>query len=118
MKDLNTKTNELALYVPEFIPYYWDIKKQYSLSHMHTLLYGFMRFFTKANKRSFFPKSEQLAILLECTKETIDNMMSDLRKLKLISSQQKRRSGGGTIRFATVKIPRLKAMSPHVPGEV
>lgn len=93
------KANASLIFTPEFIPYRVNIKKRFGLTHIETLLYGFIRFYKTDNSIRFYFTSEQLGEVLDCAEKTIDNAISALKKKGLIQTSQKRKADGGTMRF-------------------
>lgn len=93
------KENESHIFTPEFIPYYPDIAIRFGLSHMETLIYGFIRFYMKNASKRFYFTNEQLASIMSCSPNTINISISNITKKGLIVKGHRIKSGGGTIRF-------------------
>lgn len=92
-------SNAKLVFSPEFIPYRMSIKKSFELSHVETLLYGFIRFYKGTSSNRFYFTNEQLAEILDCSEPTIENSMSNLVKKGIVSTSHKIKAGGGKIRF-------------------
>jgi len=100
------KENESHIFTPEFIPYYPDIAIRFGLSHMETLIYGFIRFYMKNASKRFYFTNEQLASIMNCSSNTINISISNLTKKGLIVKGHRIKGGGGTIRFISkVEVP-------------
>lgn len=89
------------VFSPEFIPFYFDVKKKYNLTYTATILYGFIRFYRINQKtgRRFYFTNEQLSEIMDCSVESIKRAVKQLKDTGLIVTKRKMRSGGGTIRF-------------------
>lgn len=93
------KANAKLVFSPEFIPYRINIKKEFELSHLETLLYGFIRFYKTAGSGRFYFSNEQLAEILDCSPQSISVSISNLSKKKLLDCGYKVKANGGKIRF-------------------
>lgn len=111
------KANAQAVFSPEFIPYYPEIAKEFELNATETVVYGFIRFYMSTGKmKRFYFTSQQLAEIVNTTAGRIDNILSKLKRLELIKTSRKVRSGGGTIRFVEVFRPHPGVRSNLTPA--
>ena len=78
-QNIINKANSELVFTPEFIPYYIDVKQKYQLSHIETLLYGFIRFYMARGNKRFYFTNEQLGVVLDCGASTINNSMRTLK---------------------------------------
>jgi hypothetical protein len=105
------KANAALVFMPEFIPYYPDIAIHFKLTHLQTLLYGFIRFYLKIptlhGVKRFFYTNEQLSILFNTTAGTIANNIKVLKDKGVISASYRVNSKGGTTRFITGVVKNL-----------
>ena len=93
--------NAKLVFSPEHIPFFPDVKRDFNLTFLETLLYGFIRFY-RGNKKTgakFYFTNEQLAKILSCSVKTIKRSVKILKDKKLIKTKIHTRVGGGTIRF-------------------
>lgn len=90
------------VYLPEFVPYYPKIAKENGLSYLEGLLYGFIRFFTKATDKDFYFSNRQLAELFDRKERIISHSINKLIKSGLIISHYEIKAGGGKMRFLKV----------------
>jgi hypothetical protein len=91
--------NAKKVFLPEFIPYYPAIKKQFDLSDIETLLYGFIRFYLANSSDRFYFTNEQLANLFSVSTKTISLAIGSLNDKEIIKTGYRIKSGGGQIRF-------------------
>lgn len=87
------------LFTPKFIPFYPHIQKQYDLTAIETLLFGFVDFYLSSASDKFYFGNEKLANMLGVSKNTITTAVGVLVEVGLISVYQERTINGGTIRF-------------------
>jgi predicted transcriptional regulator len=95
------RENAKLVFSPEFIPYYPEVQKTYDLSHIETILYGFIRFYLANGKGKFYFGNEGLARILRTSPATINNSIRKLSSVNLIEKSKKISASGGTIRFIT-----------------
>ena len=79
---------EKNIYSPEFIPVYLYEVQKYDLKPLQSIVYGFIRFYTKQWQHFFF-KSAQLWKILWTTEWTINNTIAQLEKKWLIKRHTK-----------------------------
>ena len=90
---------EENVFAPKFIPLYWEIQEEYSLTIVETALFGFVEFYlNKANEKFYFT-NQQLAKILHTTPKTISRSFSTLIEKNLILADYKIKQDGGKIRF-------------------
>lgn len=82
--------NNKNIYSPEFIPYYISDVNKLWLSPLEWLCYWFIRFYCTKNK--FFFSSEDFSSILQTSTGTIDNIISRLVKIWIITTKTKRHS--------------------------
>ena len=87
------------LFSPKFIPFYPHIQRQYHLTAIETLLFGFVDFYLSSASDKFYFGNEKLAKMLGVSKNTITTAVGVLIEVGLISVYQERTINGGTIRF-------------------
>lgn len=95
------KAHAKILFTPEFIPFYMDVQKQYGLSMIETLLYGFVRFFLNNSGKKFFFSDEQISEILNCSMKTTSKAIKKLRDEGIIQTSYRMRAGGGRVRFVS-----------------
>jgi len=102
-ENLINKENAEAIFSPEFIPFYTDIKKEFGLSYAETIIYGFIRYYMwlKKVKGRFYFTNQHIAEMLDCSSNLVNIAINKLSQLKLIEKSHKIKAGGGTIRFVT-----------------
>lgn len=93
------ESNARLVFLPEFIPYYPQIRSQYDLSDIETLIYGFIRFYLTNSSDRFYFTNEQLAELFNKGTVTISQSVKALSEKGLIKTGYKIKAGGGQIRF-------------------
>lgn len=93
------KENAKAVFSPKFIPFYPSIKKEYELTEVQTLLFGFIDFYVSNNSNRFYFINEQIAEILDCSERTITRSIKTLEEKGLIKTNRKIMAGGGQIRF-------------------
>jgi hypothetical protein len=95
---------EQLIFKPEFIPFYPAIQEKYDLTDKETILYGFVRFFTKRESdRKFYFTNEQLAGILNLSeKSRVSRIVQGLSSKGLIEVEKKMRANGGLVRFLSV----------------
>lgn len=106
-EEIQQETAKLV-FTPEFIPYYIDIKKEFSLSHTATLVYGFIRFYLKSSSHKFYFTNNQMAEIIGVNDTHVSEAVTELKKKELISVSYKMKSGGGKVRFITWVYGRLR----------
>lgn len=111
------KETAKILFSPEFVPYYLGIATKYDLTPTETLVYGFIRFYLGSGKtKRFYFSSEQLGEMLDCSEGAINNAISKLKICGVIKTTQRRKSGGGTIRFISFnELTPHQIRSPKIP---
>lgn len=75
---------EKNLFMPEYIPYFLDKVKKHKLSTSETILYGFVRFYTKFGKKHFFWTNIQISQILWLSNSSIKRALQGLEEKKLI----------------------------------
>lgn len=93
------KSNASLIFSPEFIPYRIDIKRKFNLTHIETLLYGFIRFYKSAGNSRFYFTNEQLSEILDTSMSTINNSVRTLKDKELIDIGHRIKANGGIVRF-------------------
>jgi predicted transcriptional regulator len=96
---LIAKSNSKKVFSPEFIPFRKDIMDKYGLTHIETILYGFIRFYTTNSSDRFYFTNEQLGSVVGCSGDTAGRSVSTLIKVGLIVAKRRVKAGGGQIRF-------------------
>lgn len=92
--------NASLVFAPEFIPFYPNVQKEYTLTDTQTKIYGFIRFFmsNQPGKRFYF-SDKQIGEVANCNPDTAGRSISVLKQCGLISVSWKIKAGGGKIRF-------------------
>lgn len=98
--------NAKLIFSPEFVPFYFDVQKEYGFSYLTTLIYGFIRFYKVSSSTRFYFTNEQVAQIFECSESSASNSITDLEKAGLIETSRKVKANGGQVRFVT-KVFRL-----------
>ena len=98
------------IYKPEFIPLYLNVMDEYGLTQSQGALYWFIRFYTQKNQ--FYFNSEDIWTILNTSPWTVDNMVSKLKQLKLITTIT-HRYVNWTWGFASSRIIKLCPISLH-----
>lgn len=93
--------NASLVFSPAHIQYYPAIKREYSLTHVETLLYGFIAYYMGNGNRRFYFTNEQLAQVIDCSERTIKASIKALSDKGMIQLSYRIKAGGGTIRFVT-----------------
>lgn len=93
------KANASHIFHPEFVPFKPRIQKEYDLSILETLIYGFINFYTQMASERFYFTNKQLSDLFGVSENTITTSVKNLRLRGLIDTKYRVRSGGGEIRF-------------------
>ena len=96
-REVEVKTAKLV-FSPEFIPYYTDIKKEFGISHVATLIYGFIRYFLKGSDEFYFT-NDQLGEILDISPDRAGKCFGELQVKKLIGVKYRIKGGGGKVRF-------------------
>lgn len=98
---INKEHAEL-LYSPEFIPLYLEEKKKYWFSLSEALIYGFIRFYMKNNKkRRFYFTDEHIWEILDIWHSMVSSAIKKMNDLWIVKKSQKMKAWGGTIRYIT-----------------
>lgn len=105
-------SNAKSVYNPEFIPFYADIARTFELTHIETVIYGFIRFYSRFNSNRFYFTDEQLAYIAMCNDSTAGKAVNKLKKVGLLTVHHKIKAGGGTIRFVEFSTRFKSASSP------
>jgi len=95
------ESHEKNVFAPEFIQFFPQIKKEFELTWLQTLIYGFIRWYL-VNPRSsgkFYFTNEQLASIFDVSEVTISSNINKLADKKLIETEYELRGGGGKIRY-------------------
>lgn len=90
--------NKQAIYSPEFIPYYPEEAEKHGLSMVETILYGFIRFYTKRGAKFYF-SNEDLSRIIHTSRATITRILTRMEKIGLFETEYQPKANGGTIRF-------------------
>lgn len=99
-EDINiNRNNSELLTLPEFVCYYPEIAKQFELSYLETLIYGYLRFFLSRPDKVMFASNKTLAVLFSCSERTLAQAMSNLNKKNVIKPTYKMKSNGGKLRI-------------------
>lgn len=95
--------NAKAVFSPEFIPFYCDVAQAFNLTHIESLVYGFIRFYTSTASNRFYFTDEQLGKITLCSASTAGRAVSRLKKEGILIVHNKIKAGGGKIRFIETK---------------
>lgn len=98
---LINEANASLVFTPAHIQYFPHVKTHYGLTHIETLLYGFIHYYLFAGKGKFYFTNEQLSAVLDCSVDTIKNAIKVLSEKHLVEFSYQIKAGGGTVRFAT-----------------
>jgi len=93
------ESNAKLVFSPEFIPFDSNLQRTFDLTHIETLLYGFIRFYTKQASVRFYFSNAQLAYVINSSERTVSQSIKKLNKLGLLNTHYKMKADGGTIRF-------------------
>lgn len=93
------KANASHIFTPEFNPYRVSVKNAFDLSHVETLIYGFVRFYKSESSNRFYFTNEQIAEVIGCSVSVAEKGMATIISKGLIKVSYKIRAGGGKIRF-------------------
>lgn len=91
--------NASHIFTPEFIPYRVSIKNKFKLSHVETLIYGFVRFYKAESSNKFYFTNEQIAQVVGCSTSVAEKGMATIISKGLLKVGYKIKAGGGKIRF-------------------
>jgi len=97
-------SKELNIYLPEFIPYYFDIAAEYKLNYLEALIYGFIRFYTRNSQYHFYFQNKQLANAFRKNETYISETINSLIEKGLISAEYETVSTGGKNRNLKVLV--------------
>lgn len=97
-RDIVEKTARLV-FTPEFIPYYGEIKKEFEITHIATLIYGFIRFYLYKNDSQFYFTNKQMGEILDVSEDRAGKCFMELQKKGLVEVKYIVKSGGGKVRF-------------------
>jgi len=103
------KNKERFIFNPHFIPYYLSIKKDYDLSHLETLIYGFIYFYLANVNNKFYFSNEHLAKMLEVSENQVSISISELKDKGLIIADYEIKANGGKMRYVLLKETPPKA---------
>jgi len=76
--------SDKKIYVPYYVPYFVEKARKYNLTSSQTILYGFIRFYTKNSKKQFFWTNKQLSKILWFSISTIKRALDCLDQKQLI----------------------------------
>lgn len=108
------KNTYAKVFNPEFVPFYPEIKKEYQLTYLQTLLYGFIRFYLTNASDKFYFTNEQLGFLFDCTEQSISNSLIILIEKEIIQAEYEIKNKGGKVRFVRlIKNPEYKKNYSH-----
>jgi DNA-binding MarR family transcriptional regulator len=93
------QAHEENIFAPEFIQFFPKIKKDYDLSWLETLVYGFIRWYLSVSNGKFYFTNKQMADIFDVVPQTIQNAIASLSDKGLIKKEKEIRGGGGKIRF-------------------
>lgn len=87
------------VFTPEFIPYYGEVKKEFGISHVATLIYGFVRFYLHKKGATFYFTNKQLGEILDVSEDRAGKCFMELQTKNLVSVNYRIKGGGGKVRF-------------------
>jgi len=98
-EDEVNRENAKAVFTPEFIPYRLNVKEKFDLSHIETLIYGFIRFYKSSSNNRFYFTNEQIAKVVGCSQSNTEKGVATLIKKGILKVEYRIKGGGGKIRF-------------------
>lgn len=110
--DFANEENAKLVFTPEFIPYRLKIKEAFKLSHVETLIYGFIRFYKINSQNKFYFTNAQLGEVVGCSESTAEKAMANLIKKGLLRVGYRVKSGGGKIRFVNSLLAEIGNSEP------
>lgn len=96
------KANAELVFTPKFIPFYPQLKRNFGLSWLETIIFGFVEFYlTNSESKKFYFTNKQLSEVTgaDVSDVQISNSLKTLREKGLLQCNYKIRAGGGRIRF-------------------
>lgn len=91
------EANASHIFKPRFIPIYPDMLK--FLTPTEAMIFGFIYFYKSDPNKKFYFTNQQLSEICNCNTNTVNKAISKIKKIGLITTQSRVRSGGGTTRF-------------------
>lgn len=104
--EIQEETAKLV-FTPEFIIYHVDIKKQFGLSHIATLIYGFIRYYLKTDKSKFYFTNDQIGEIVDINPYRVRDCIKELVDKDLIRVTYQVKGGGGKVRFVNYVYGRM-----------
>ncbi len=101
-ENIEFQINSKLIFSPKFIPFSLETKKKYELNWLETLIFGFIDFYLNNASKKFYFTNEDLAQMFSVSESTINNAISSLVAKKLIKSEKKMKTGGGTYRLVSM----------------
>jgi len=98
-------SNSALLFTPEFIPFYSEVQREFGLTHIETIIYGFIRYYSRFASNRFYFTDKQLSYIANCSESAAGRAVNKLRSVSILDIKHKIKANGGKVRF--VKPNRL-----------
>ena len=95
--------NNTNMFSPLFVQFYPQVHKEYKLSFLHSLIYGFITYYLGVSKGEFYFTNKQIGNIFAVSEGQISKAIKDLTDKELMETNLEIKAAGGKMRYVRLR---------------